>query len=84
VLPSARVLVNCKESGYAYMKITENLKDPVFVSESRRGRWVVLRIGEPRRGESRIAELSLSQARRVACALLSEAERMDGVCGFRS
>jgi hypothetical protein len=63
------------------MKVTENVKEPVFVAGSKGGRRVVLRIGHPRRGETRIAVLELSETRRLTYALLSEAERMDEIYG---
>jgi len=58
-------------------KIIDDPKDPVFVTASRSGRKVVLRIGERRRGETRIAALTTAQARIVAYALLSESVRKD-------
>jgi hypothetical protein len=60
-------------------KIIEHPTDPVFVSPSTGGIKVQLRIGEPRRGESRIAELTTGQARMVAYALLYEAARKDEI-----
>jgi len=57
-------------------KIIDHPRDPVFVT-SKIGRTIVLRIGERRRGETRLAELTTAQARIVAYALLSEAVRRD-------
>lgn len=56
-------------------KVIERLQDPIFVYASNWGNKVRLRIGEPRRGETRYALLSPAEARLVAYALLSEAER---------
>jgi hypothetical protein len=57
-------------------EIIEHAKDPIFLSSS--GRKLVLRIGKPKRGESRIAVLTTDQARLLAYALLFKAEQQDG------
>ncbi len=56
-------------------KIIDRSQNPIFVNSSSWRNKVVLRIGEPRRGETRFALLSPAEARLVAYALLSEAER---------
>jgi hypothetical protein len=48
--------------------------DPVFVGRRASGHKIELRIGESRRGESRIAMLNAREAQKIALALLSEAE----------
>ena len=51
--------------------------DPVFVEDSPSSHtYVVLRIGEPKPGQSRIAHLVPSKAKLVAYALLAAAERV--------
>lgn len=59
----------------AEKSVIERVIDPVFV-ELRTGKKLELRIGESKRGESRYALLTASEARIVAYALLSAAERV--------
>jgi hypothetical protein len=58
-------------------QVTKSGFDPVFVGPVSDGR-VELRIGESRQGESRISFLTQADARRVAIALLLEAEKASG------
>lgn len=58
------------------MKVVDHERDPVFVGRFARMR-VELRIGEAERGKPRYAYLEPSEARLVAYALLTAAERID-------
>jgi hypothetical protein len=59
------------------MQVREHKSDPIFVEgvgpEDRR--HVSLRIGKAKRGESRYAVLTPKEARLLALALMTEAER---------
>lgn len=53
------------------MRITESRNDPVFVD------GLKLRIGEPKRGQSRFVYLSPTEAKLVAYALLTEVAKAE-------
>jgi len=59
------------------MQVIDNPKDPVFVSPALMGGKILLYIGERRRGKTRIASLTTGEARMVAYALMSLAEKKD-------
>jgi len=59
-------------------KVFDHPDNPVFVEDDEvRPRHIILRIGAPKRGESRVVSLDTSHARIVAYALLSAAEQED-------
>jgi hypothetical protein len=62
--PSAKQLRECFEPN----------KDKVIVSRSA-GR-IELRIGEPKRGQTRIAHLTLAEALKLGCALIALSEEL--------
>jgi len=61
--------------GEVGMKLIDHGIGPIFVEDGQVADKLILRIGEPKRGEMRFAMLSPSEARIVAYALLAGAER---------
>jgi hypothetical protein len=59
------------------MQVIDDPKDPVFVSPALMGGEILLYIGERSRGKTRIASLTTGEARMVAYALMSLAEKKD-------
>jgi hypothetical protein len=58
------------------MKIIDNGHDSVFIGPG--DNKVELRIGEAKRGQSRLTYLSVTDAKILAYALLAQAERQGG------
>lgn len=59
------------------MKIIDNPNNPIFVSPALSPRKLLIYIGERKRGKTRIAAITTKEARVLAHALLSEAEKKD-------